>query len=193
MDYYNIVNSDNMCQLDGNATVSSMSTSDEESNPDVISEPLNNSSEEEDSDNEGKTDCETEGEATERSIEDEDDEEERNSEPDNGNEIIQVIVGNRPLPPAPETREPTRITVKRDNKLVNALSTPRMTLYNVRSAWSKWGNIADDMEQRETDLSFYTEVWEQSENKIHQKVIESMFELKGIKYISTPRPGAKRC
>ena len=66
-----------------------------------------------------------------------------------------------------------------------------MTLYNVRSAWAKWSNIAEDMDVRETDLSFYTEIWEQSENKNHQKAIESMFELKGIKYIST-RPGQEQ-
>ena len=45
---------------------------------------------------------------------------------------------------------------------------------------------------RSTDLCFLTEVWQKSENKKHQECIESMFELKGIKYVSTPRPGARR-
>ena len=45
---------------------------------------------------------------------------------------------------------------------------------------------------RETDVCFLTEVWEKSESKKHQKAIESMLELQGIKYVSTPRPGVRR-
>ena len=37
-----------------------------------------------------------------------------------------------------------------------------------------------------------TEVWEKSENKRQQNAIKSMFELKGVKYVATPRPGARR-
>ena len=85
-----------------------------------------------------------------------------------------------------------RTTIKRSNKLVQALSVPRMTLYNVRSAWAKWDNIAEDMHMRETDIMFLTEVWEKLESKKHRKAIETMLELKGLKYISTPRPGARR-
>ena len=48
------------------------------------------------------------------------------------------------------------------------------------------------MVERESDLSFATEVWEKLENKKHQIRLEELFEVKGIKYISTPRPGAKR-
>ena len=168
-----------------------MSTSDEESSADDANEPVINSSEEENYDNSEETynegDNHTEDDNTEYN-----DEDDINAFNDNENEEIPVIVGNRPRPPVSESREPTRTTVRRDNKLVDALSTPRMTLYNLRSAWSKWGNIAEDMEIRDTDLSFYTEVWEQLENKSHQKAIESILELKGIKYISTPRPGERR-
>ena len=45
---------------------------------------------------------------------------------------------------------------------------------------------------RSTDLSFLTEVWQRTENKRHQNAIEELLELKGIKYVSTPRPGARR-
>ena len=62
----------------------------------------------------------------------------------------------------------------------------------MRSAWSKLGNIATDMEMRSMDLCFLTEVWQQTENKRHQQAIEELLELKGIKYVSTPRPGARR-
>ena len=176
-------NDRNICQLDGNATVSSMSTSDEESDTESVSNSINSSNEDEFSNNGGETDMETETDHNEG---------ESDNEDENEVETISVVVGNRPIPLAPETREPTRTTVKRDNKLVDALSAPRITLYNVRSAWSKWSSISEDMDLRETDLSFYTEVWEQSENRKHQQAIESIFELKGIKYISTPRPGARR-
>ena len=75
---------------------------------------------------------------------------------------------------------------------MDALSAPRITLYNARSAWSKLSSLAEDMEMRSSDLCFLTEVWEQSENRKHKEAIEELLELKGIKYVSTPRPGARR-
>ena len=62
----------------------------------------------------------------------------------------------------------------------------------MRALFSKIDNFARDMEERESDLSFLTEVWEKSENKKHQFKLEELLELRGIKYISTPRPGAQR-
>ena len=53
-------------------------------------------------------------------------------------------------------------------------------------------NFGTDMQDRNCSISFLTEVWEKSENKKHQLKIEELFELKGMKYISTPRPGARR-
>ena len=105
---------------------------------------------------------------------------------------IPVQLGHRPASLPCELRTPVRRTVQRSNKLVDALSAPRVSLYNVRSAWSKWDSIAEDIEMRSTDISILTEVWEKKENKKHQRCIESMLELRGIKYVSTPRPGAKR-
>ena len=89
-------------------------------------------------------------------------------------------------------RTPVRRTIRRCNKLVDALSAPRITLYNARSAWSKLSSLAEDMEMRSSDLCFLTEVWEQSENRKHKEALEELLELKGIKYVSTPRPGARR-
>ena len=74
--------------------------------------------------------------------------------PDQTSFQIPVFVGNRPSPPRPAQRMPVRHTVRRSDKLVDALSAPRITVYNVRSAWSKLGNIAADIEMRSTDLSF---------------------------------------
>ena len=48
------------------------------------------------------------------------------------------------------------------------------------------------MKERSCDASFLTEVWEKKENRKHQLKLEEMFEMNGIKYISTPRPGTQR-
>jgi hypothetical protein len=48
------------------------------------------------------------------------------------------------------------------------------------------------MRERKTDIGILTEVWEKKENKKHQFKLEEMLELGGVKYISTPRPGAQR-
>ena len=48
------------------------------------------------------------------------------------------------------------------------------------------------MEERDTDLSILSEVWEKKENKTHQNKIEELFEMKSKKYFSTARPGTKR-
>ena len=71
------------------------------------------------------------------------------------------------------------MTVKRNNKLIDALSVPRMALYNVRSAWSKWDNMEEDVDNRQKNfflVSFYTDVWQKIENKKHQKAIETILQ-----------------
>ena len=62
----------------------------------------------------------------------------------------------------------------------------------MRSLIPKINNFAIDMEERESDISFLTEVWEKLENRKHQFKLEELLEIKGIQYISTPRPGTKR-
>ena len=62
----------------------------------------------------------------------------------------------------------------------------------MRSIWSKLGSLAQDMDERDTDIAILSEVWEKKENLKHQSKLEELFELKETKYISTARPGAKR-
>ena len=62
----------------------------------------------------------------------------------------------------------------------------------MRSLWSKANSLGEDIIERESDISFLSEVWEKKENKFHQSCIEELLELKGIDYISTPRPGVRR-
>ena len=44
------------------------------------------------------------------------------------------------------------------------------------------------MLERAISLGFFSEIWQQSENKKHKFEIENMMESEGLKYISTPRP-----
>ena len=62
----------------------------------------------------------------------------------------------------------------------------------MRSFLPKIHNYCQDVNDGQSDISFLTEVWEKKENKKHQFKLEEMLELEGIKYISTPRPGAQR-
>ena len=62
----------------------------------------------------------------------------------------------------------------------------------MRSFLPKYENFAQDSHERGSDCIFLTEIWQKSENKKHQFKIEDLLETKGIKYISTPRPGARR-
>ena len=62
----------------------------------------------------------------------------------------------------------------------------------MRSFFPKHENFAEDVLERESDIIFLSEVWQKKENKKHQSKIEGLLEMKGIKYISTPRPGAQR-
>ena len=104
---------------------------------------------------------------------------------------ITTQIGHRPNKITLERPHPCRKIVKRDNKSIQALSLPKVSLYNVRALLPKLGSFARDMEERESDLSFITEVWEVLENKKHQFKLEELFEIRGIKYISTPRPGRR--
>ena len=106
---------------------------------------------------------------------------------------ISVQLGHRPAPLYDKPRlPPVRRTIRRDNKLVQALTLPKISSYNMRSIWSKFQNYSMDLYDRDCSVSFITEVWEKSENKKHQNRIEELLEMKGYQYISTPRPGVRR-
>ena len=74
------------------------------------------------------------------------------------------------------------------NKIAAAVHLPVVATYNVRSLFPKLRNIRTDILERGIQLGFFSEIWEQSENKKHKFLIESMLETDGLKYISTPRP-----
>ena len=108
---------------------------------------------------------------------------------------IPVIVTHRPYvsKSLPYPRLPSvRKTVRRDNKALQAVTLPKMSSYNMRSLMPKCENFGTDMETRGCSLSFLTEIWQKSENKKHNLKIEELLELRGLQYISTPRPGNRR-
>ena len=84
-----------------------------------------------------------------------------NQEESENKERIETIVGNRPEKGVGEDqRHPAQNVIKRDEGLAQALSLPSVyvSLYNMRSIWSKINNLADDKNMRKTDLCFLTEV-----------------------------------
>ena len=109
--------------------------------------------------------------------------------------VIPVYIRNHPLPPRTHysNNQPRLLrTLKRDNKALQGLSLPIISNYNMRSLLPKLDCFVEDFEERDIGLSFLTEIWEKSCNKKHQNKLQEMFEMKGILYISTPRPGLKR-
>ena len=108
---------------------------------------------------------------------------------------ISVIVGNRPAKSVTNGQVNSYRflkTLRRDNKAVQGLSLPVLSNYNMRSIWAKLDSYAEDFIERTVGLSFLTEIWQKSTNIKHQNKLEEMFEMKGILYISTPRPGLRR-
>ena len=78
------------------------------------------------------------------------------------------------------------------DKITAALSLPKVATYNLRSLFPKIGNLTTDILEREIDLSFCTEIWENENKKEHKFEIEKMLEISGLKYISTSRkPNSK--
>ena len=60
-----------------------------------------------------------------------------------------VITGFRPLRVyTNKVRITTVKTIKRNNKLLEAANLPKMTVYNMRSLWAKFGGLVNDMEER---------------------------------------------
>ena len=119
-------------------------------------------------------------------------------EDDNVQQPIQVITGNRTdgwnsdsLLPGGWISKCNNITVKRDNRLLLGSKMPTIFVTNHRSFFSKFNNFVEAMETLELTLGLHSEIWEDKEKKSHTNSIEEAFELKGIQYISNPRPNRR--
>ena len=80
-----------------------------------------------------------------------------------------------------------RITIRRDNRLLVGESLPIISVSNMRSLTPKINNFKNDLLEREISLVLLSEVWEKANCKKQQFEIEKMFQLDGLKYLSTPR------
>ena len=101
---------------------------------------------------------------------------------DNVQQHITVQTGHRPSSNLHNPRLPhVRKTIRRDNKVLQAITLPKMSNYNMRSLMPKIFNLGMDMGDRDCLISFLTEVWQKAENKKHQYKIEELFEMKGMK------------
>ena len=105
---------------------------------------------------------------------------------------IPVMIGHRPDKISSDRQPAVHRVIRRENKCIQALSLPTILSYNMRSIWGKLSSFAEDIHERDCQISFLCEVWEKSENRKHQMKIEEMLEMSNISYISTPRPGARR-
>ena len=87
---------------------------------------------------------------------------------------------------------PVRKTIYRNNKILDSLSLPTISVSNMRSLMPKIKNFKNDILEREISLAILSEVWEKKGNKKHKFQIEKMLQEEGLKYISTLRPSSKR-
>ena len=107
-------------------------------------------------------------------------------------QAIPTVMGvHPPLQQVRQPRTPCRQTVRRDNRVVTALSLPNIMVTNHLSIFPKFNNLVDEILENEMHLGLHSEVWEDKEKAAHANTIEVALELHGIQYISTPRPN--RC
>ena len=77
---------------------------------------------------------------------------------------------------------------KKPDKISAAVNLPTVATYNCRSLFPKVESLKTDLMERQIDLGFLTEIWEQKQNIEHKFEIEKMLEMSGLQYFSTARP-----
>ena len=102
---------------------------------------------------------------------------------------IPILVGNRPPNKFNCSQRilNNNVTIRRDNKVVKALSLPTVWSANHRSIWPRLANTIDELIELEAHVAFHCEHWQNSDNKNKQYQLKKAYELKGVSYISTPR------
>ena len=73
----------------------------------------------------------------------------------------------------------------------SAMSLPTVATYNCRSLFPKIDSLKTDLLERQIDVGFLTEIWQQTHNNEHNFEIEKMLEIGGLQYLSTARPPSK--
>ena len=116
--------------------------------------------------------------------------------------IVNIFQNNQHFSPAPpwyeppqkpyKYRKPVRVTLRRDNRLEQSDYLPIIAVSNLRSLIPKIGNFVQDMKERDIGVNLLSEIWEKPRKRKHRFKIDQMLHMEGLKYISTPRPPARR-
>ena len=80
-----------------------------------------------------------------------------------------------------------RKVLKRDRKVIEGESLPIISVSNVRSLIPKIEAFKKDILERNISVAILSEIWEKAFCKKQQFELEKMFQMEGLKYISTPR------
>ena len=100
---------------------------------------------------------------------------------------ISTVIGNRPENnKRVERPSSTRVLVNRDKKSIKASSLPNIWSANHRSLWPRLNNTVDELLELDAHIGFHCEIWENKANDNQQYQLEKAYELKGVKFISTP-------
>ena len=89
-------------------------------------------------------------------------------------------------------RIPVRKTIRRDSRLEKSCKLPVISVSNLRSLMPKVNSFIEDMHLRNIGVALLSEVWTKAQKKKDIFEIDRMLNMEGLKYISTPRPSAKR-
>ena len=67
------------------------------------------------------------------------------------------------------------------DKITAALSLPIVATYNLRSLFPKIESLKTDLIERQIDVGFLTEIWEQHQNSDHMFEIEKIWKNSPVK------------
>ena len=73
------------------------------------------------------------------------------------------------------------------NYVQTAQNLSIVATYNLRSLLPKVNSLKLDLLERNIDVAFLQEIWEDRENVAYQSEVEKMFEIDGMLYKSSPR------
>ena len=71
-------------------------------------------------------------------------------------------------------------------------SLPVITIYNMRSIWSKFDSLLEDFENRSASISILNEIWFDENNVDQMNKVEEVNEMDNISFITNPRRLNKR-
>ena len=76
---------------------------------------------------------------------------------------------------------------QKSERMKKSSTLPNIWGANHRSLWPRLNNTIDELLELEAHVGFHTEVWEVKGDKHQRSLMEKVYELKGVSYLSTPR------